>query len=421
MTNTIILIIAGTLLWAYAVDIMAKKFQIPAVIPLVASGLGMNVYLQHLGQPMDWLDLTLPVLGTVGLILIVLEGALDLKLQRDKAGLMAKSLISATLAFFLCTAAYAYLFGWAFDFNRYTAIALAIPFAIISSAVAIPSGRALEKSQSEFVVYESSISDILGVLVFFAWIDATDNATQFGTDLIGGGALSLLLSVIFSLGLIWLIGQVKGHVRFLPILAMLFLLYGVGKGLHLSPLILVLGFGLMLNNVALIKRIPLANRLLDPKIDNTVTEFKAQVSELEFGVRSVFFIMLGLWTPLQSLADYRAWLDSLAIIAVLLVIRAVILKLLRIELSQLLWLAPRGLITVLLALTAMESIDIGDFPQGAVMITVLATCLLVLLSRPKSARSAPYEEPNRVELPKLPVVESTPLPATDTADGNAKP
>ena len=131
--------------------------------------------------------------------------------------------------------------------------------------------------------------------------------------------------------------------------------------------------------------------------------------------------MLGLWTPLQSLADYRAWLVSLAIIAVLLVIRAVILKLLRIELSQLLWLAPRGLITVLLALTAMESIDIGDFPQGAVMITVLATCLLVLLSRPKSARSAPYEEPNRVELPKLPVVESTPLPATDTADGNAKP
>ena len=185
-----------------------------------------------------------------------LEGALDLKLEREKAGLMVKSLVSATVAFFVCAGAYAYLFDWAFDFDRYTAIALAIPFAIISSAVAIPSSRALDKPKSEFVVYESSISDILGVLVFFAWLDATDNASEFGADLIGGGALSLLLSVIFSLGLIWLIGQVKGHVRFLPILAMLFLLYGLGKGLHLSPLILVLGFGLMLNNIALIKRIP---------------------------------------------------------------------------------------------------------------------------------------------------------------------
>jgi cell volume regulation protein A len=397
MTNTIILIIAGTLLWAYAVDIMAKRLHIPAVIPLVASGLGLNIYMQYQGLTMDWLDLTLPVLGTVGLILIVLEGALDLKLQRDKAGLMVKSLLSASIAFFLCAVAYAYLFDWAFDFNRYTAIALAIPFAIISSAVAIPSSRALDKSKSEFVVYESSISDILGVLVFFAWLEATDNASAFSTDLIGGGALSLLLSVIFSLGLIWLIGQVKGHVRFLPILAMLFLLYGLGKGLHLSPLILVLGFGLMLNNIALIRRIPKVERFLDPQIDSTVSEFKSQVSELEFGVRSVFFIMLGLWTPLESLQDYRAWLLSFSIIAILLIIRIVLLKILRLDIKQLLWLAPRGLITVLLALTAMETIDIGNFPQGAVMLTVLSTCLLVLLARPKAELQEPLVETSRIE------------------------
>ncbi len=418
MTNTIILIIAGTLLWAYAVDIMAKKLHIPAVIPLVASGLGLNFYMQQQGLAMDWLDLTLPVLGTVGLILIVLEGALDLKLEREKAGLMVKSLVSATVAFFLCAGAYAYLFDWAFDFNRYTAVALAIPFAIISSAVAIPSSRALGKANSEFVVYESSISDILGVLVFFAWLEATDNATEFGADLIGGGALSLFLSIFFSLCLIWLIGQVKGHVRFLPILAMLFLLYGLGKGLHLSPLILVLGFGLMLNNIALIKRIPHANRYLDPQIDATVSEFKSQVSELEFGVRSVFFIMLGLWTPLDSLKDYRAWLLSLAIIAILLVIRIVLLKVLRLDVKQLLWLAPRGLITVLLALTAMETIDIGNFPQGAVMITVLSTCLLVLLARPKSATDVPFQEASRMdvldELDEIAEPDIKPDKATDT-------
>lgn len=397
MTNTIILIIAGILLWAYAVDIMAKKLHIPAVIPLVASGLALNFYMQQQGLSMDWLDLSLPVLGTLGLILIVLEGALDLKLEREKAGLMLKSLISAAIALFLCTIAYALLFDWAFDFDRYTAVALAIPFAVISSAVAIPSSRALEKSNSEFVVYESSISDILGVLVFFTWLDATNNASQFGADLIGGGALSLILSVLFSLGLIWLISQVKGHVRFLPILAMLFLLYGLGKSLHLSPLILVLGFGLMLNNTELIKRSPKISRFLDPHIDTTVSEFKSQVAELEFGVRSIFFIMLGLWTPLESLRDYRAWLISLSVIAILLIIRIVLLKVLRLDIKQLLWLAPRGLITVLLTLTAMETIDIGNFPPGAVMLTVLSTCLLVLLARPKSATEACLQEASRME------------------------
>lgn len=383
MTNAIILIIAATIIWAYMIDVLAKKLQIPAVIPLIASGLGLNVYLHQIGYSMDWLNAALPVLGTIGLILIVLEGALDLKLQREKASLMKRAFISATCAFFLCAALYALLFISVFELTRYSAILLAIPFAIISSAVAIPSSRSLEASQSEFIVYESSISDILGVLVFFSWLDATDDIQQFGVDFLGGGLLSLVLSLVFSLGLIWLLGQIKGHVRFLPILAMLFLLYGVGKWLHLSPLILVLGFGLMLNNVELIHRVPKLSRFLNPQIEDTVADFKPQVREIEFGIRSVFFIMLGLWTPLSALQDYRAWILSAAIIVILLMVRWLILKGLKLDVVPFIWLAPRGLITVLLTLTAMDHIELGSFPQGAVMLTVLLTCLLVLMSRPK--------------------------------------
>jgi NhaP-type Na+/H+ or K+/H+ antiporter len=384
MTNAIILIIAATLIWAYIVDVLAKKWQIPAVIPLIASGLGLNIYLHQLGYSMDWLNITLPVLGTIGLILIVLEGALDLELQREKAGLMKKALLSATSGFFLCVAIYSLIFTWAFDFDRYTAVVLAIPFAIISSAVAIPSSRNLEQSQSEFIVYESSISDILGVLVFFSWLDAFDDLQQFGIDILGGGLLSLVLGLVFSLGLICLLGQIKGHVRFLPILAMLFLLYGVGKWLHLSPLILVLAFGLMLNNVHLIHRFPKLSLLLNSQIEETVAEFKPQVREIEFGIRSVFFLMLGLWTPLSALSDYRAWILSGAIIGILLLLRLAILKLLKLDIVPLVWLAPRGLITVLLALTAFDYVTLGAFPRGTVMLTVLLSCVLVVLARPKS-------------------------------------
>ncbi|MBP7370577.1 MAG: hypothetical protein KA902_03980, partial [Arenimonas sp.] len=141
--------------------------------------------------------------------------------------------------------------------------------------------------------------------------------------------------------------------------------------------------GLMLNNIELIHRVPKLSRFLNPQIEDTVADFKPQVREIEFGIRSVFFIMLGLWTPLSALQDYRAWLLSAAIIVILLMVRWLILKGLKLDVVPFIWLAPRGLITVLLTLTAMDHIELGSFPQGAVMLTVLLSCLLVVLSRPK--------------------------------------
>jgi hypothetical protein len=398
MTNTIILLLAGTLLWAYIVDIAAKRYSIPAVIPLVASGLAANTFLHASGWGIRWLDVGLPVLGTVGLILIVLEGALGLQLRRENAGLMRKASISALLGFIGCAIVYTLLAKELFDLSLYASGALAIPFAVISSAVAIPSGRNLPPPQGEFVIYESSISDILGVLVFFAWLDAGGNLKQFAIALGNGSLFSLALGALFSLALLWLIGKISGHIRFLPILAMLFFLYAVGKALHLSPLILVLGFGLLLNNADLLANTGYLKRLVKSDHAETLGDFKSLVMELEFAVRSVFFIMLGLWTPLESLRNPMAWLTAAGILCVLLALRYALLKLLGMQVDKLVWLAPRGLITVLLLLTAMDRIDLGAFPQGAVMLTVLLSCLLVLLARHRKSDVAvnPGKSPDSV-------------------------
>jgi hypothetical protein len=53
--------------------------------------------------------------------------------------------------------------------------------------------------------------------------------------------------------------------------------------------------------------------------------------------------------------------------------------------EQLVWIAPRGLITVLLFLAATEAVDLSRFPFGAVMIVVLATSALVVQARSGSA------------------------------------
>jgi NhaP-type Na+/H+ or K+/H+ antiporter len=257
------------------------------------------------------------------------------------------------------------------------AVLAAMPFAVISSAVAIPSAAGLPDEPREFVVYESSLSDIIGVLVFYAWLAAGGSMELFLADLFGGGALSLLAAVATALGIFFLINRIEGHIRFVPILAGLLLLYAAGKMLHLSPLILILVCGLLLNNPRLLEWNAWLKSMHRPRYDTTLSEFKGLVAELTFAVKSVFFIMLGYWTDVREMADWRVWAIAVVMVGVIYASRFGILELLRVRnRQQLVWIAPRGLITVLLFITASETGKLVGFPFGAVMVVVLATALL---------------------------------------------
>ena len=195
-------------------------------------------------------------------------------------------------------------------------------------------------------------------------------------DLFGGGALSLLAAIVTALGIFFLINRIEGHIRFVPLLAGLLLLYAAGKMLHLSPLILILVCGLLLNNPRLLEWNAWLRSMHRPRYDTTLSEFKGLVAELTFAVKSVFFIMLGYWTDVREMADWRVWAIAAVMVGVIYASRFGILKLLRVRnRQQLVWVAPRGLITVLLFITASETGKLVGFPFGAVMVVVLATAL----------------------------------------------
>jgi hypothetical protein len=91
------------------------------------------------------LTATLPVLGTIGLILIVLEGSLELELNRSKVGLI-KSSIGAFLPLVILA------FRLRIYYNIMEDILLGTAnkcdsFCVISSAIAIPSVRNLSSNQ----------------------------------------------------------------------------------------------------------------------------------------------------------------------------------------------------------------------------------------------------------------------------------
>ena len=55
-----------------------RRYRLPGVVLLIATGIALRQVLDPIGIELHWIEPVVPVLGTIGLILIVLEGALDL-------------------------------------------------------------------------------------------------------------------------------------------------------------------------------------------------------------------------------------------------------------------------------------------------------------------------------------------------------
>ncbi len=385
MTYHAILAASFFLLLAFGIERFGRATGFPAVILLIVAGIIGKPMLSALGLTLEGIDSVVPAIGTIGLILIVLEGALDIELRRERLRSAAGAIFSAAFGFLFCAAAFTLAGFLILPVTPLQAMVLAVPFAVISSAVAIPSSTFLPSHEREFVVYESSVSDILGVLVFFSLIDSDGTAKGIFMALIGGGFFSLLLAVLFALGLVLVLMRIDGHIRFIPLLAGLFGLYAAGKMMHLSPLILVLLFGLALNNPTLVTRIHPLRNWLDESYEATLKEFKVLTLELTFAVRGFFFILLGYWTDLSTLVSIQAWLAAILMLAAIYGSRYAMLRLARAELiDRLVWIAPRGLITILLFLTAKETVPLPHYLDGTVMLVVLASAAVIPFGRLRS-------------------------------------
>ena len=76
---------------------IAKKTNIPAVLMLIALGVFVQYLFKYIGiSDINFFPI-LEVLGIVGLIMIVLEAALELELKKEKIGIIFKSLFIALL------------------------------------------------------------------------------------------------------------------------------------------------------------------------------------------------------------------------------------------------------------------------------------------------------------------------------------
>lgn len=383
MTYQAILLVSCLLLLAFGVERLSKSTGIPAVVVMIVMGLLGRPILESSGVELEGIHAAVSVLGTVGLVLIVLEGAFDLQLRRDRLRTASQAFVSAVLGLTAWCGFFSMAGVLALGLSLFDAFLLALPFSVISSAVAIPSSSFLPLLGREFVVYESSISDILGVLIFFAALGSDQTFKGVLLNLASTGVVSILLGGVCAVGLLFGLVKLGGHIRFIPLLAGLFALYATGKLLHLSPLVMVLMFGLILNNPALFSRLGILRKAMtDEGFGTTVREFKTLTAELTFAVRGVFFVLLGYWTDLSTLGSLQAWAGALLGLLGIYGLRRLVLKMLRVDLAAALtWVAPRGLITVLLFLSVKDVVSLPTYLDGILMLVVMFSALLLGLGR----------------------------------------
>ncbi len=387
MTDVAILVASVFLLIAFAVERLDRASGLPSVIVMISLGLLARPALSSMGMLVRGIEAVVPAAGVVALVLIVLEGALDIQLRRERLELAVKAFASAAFALIFYGVVFAALAVRLLGLTYLQAAILATPLALISSAIAIPASRSLPAEAREFVVYESSTSDILGVLVFFALVHSNATVRGFLAGLAGGGALSLLLAAVCALALVAVSTRATAHVRYVPLLAGLFALYAAGELLHLSPLIMVLLFGLMLNNRAALARVPGFAHIAGQVSPQTVGEFKLLVQELTFAVRGFFFFVLGYSTNPTDFASARSWGAAALVLGVVYGARFAMLRPLgRSFAAALTWIAPRGLITAVLYLDARKIVHLPAYLDGTVLLVVfISAATLALARRPRQA------------------------------------
>lgn len=378
-SNTIIILLSIIVILSYLFNLLSKVTRIPSVLLLMATGIGVKYLSRYYGYVQQDVMTLVKILGATGLIMIVLEAALDLQLGRKKLKLIRDSFFSALVISLISAIGISWLIqqwlGESFD----KTFLYAIPVSIISSAIVIPSAEHLPNFKKEFIVYESSFSDIIGILAFNYLLMKNMLSIVTGLTFLMNIGLAILIALIASLLLAYFLSKAKTGTKFFLVFAILLLVYSTGEIIHLPSLLIVLVFGLTLNNLHLLKGF-LGKVVFKENMKETISLLKTITQETSFLIRTFFFILFGYTIQLSVLAEPEVWKLGSLIVLLLLIVRFLYLRfILRANLFPELFLIPRGLVTILLFYSIPAEKTLTSFNIGILFFVIAITSILMMI------------------------------------------
>ncbi|GAB3781318.1 hypothetical protein GCM10028818_35170 [Spirosoma horti] len=378
-SSILIIVLSLSVLISYGFDLFSSRFKTPSVLLLLLLGMLTRQATQYFDVQVPYVNAILPTLGTLGLILIVLEGGLDLELHTDRLSVLRRTLLASLLAIVGGTLLMAGMLYLLLNDSFYHCLIAALPFSIISSTVTVQRVDQLLGGQREYAVYESAFASILGIMAYNFLLLSRDSVLSAVWLFAQDTFIMAIISLICCFLLLYLIGRINHRIKFLPIISVLFLVYALAEINHLSSLLLILIFGLFLNNTELFIRGRLSLILKNDLFEKELDQLKNLTAEGSFVVRTFFYLILGYAAIPRELVDVDALIVSALFVLIIIGWRWVTLRLTYWGTSgALLWVAPRGLITILLYLNIPEDLRLQGFREGIPLLVVVLLYLVVM-------------------------------------------
>ena len=379
-TPSVLIALALVVIVSYLFNILSRVTRIPSVLMLLGMGLAVRALSEGpLQGRIPDVQPILEVLGSIGLIMIVLEAALDLELVRENRKMIFGSLNLTLAEMGVSVAFVAAVMHYGLGADWSSSVVYAIPLGILSSAIIIPSVENLRKhSVKEFMIYQSTISDILGIMLFYFVTEGLQHPTVGWQPWLEGFLWSfggsIFVSALFAYMLVLLLQHIRTSLKMFLLIAVLILLYAVGKLLHLSSLLVILFFGLMLRNPQLFFRGFLQRWINMDVVKSLLGDFQLITRETAFIVRTFFFVVFGFSIALSSLTKGSTIFVSALVVVGLLYWRVVAVKALMPNSDRIIrYMAPRGLITILLFYSIPPELSIAGFDRGLLLYVILAS------------------------------------------------
>jgi len=204
--------------------------------------------------------------------------------------------------------------------------------------------------------------------------------------------LLVFLAVVCSLILAFVLSRLRHSVKFFLIIAILIFVFATGKIFHLSTLLVILVFGLMLKNLSKFN-FGKFNKYF--KYEGYKEDFKnlhMVTYESTFLVKTFFFLIFGYIIDLNELANWTVFKNGIMIFTGILFCRFLFLYVFsRKSIFPELFISPRGLITILLYFMLPEELKLPEVNMALLMFVILSTNVTMLIGIFAGSK-APIEE-----------------------------
>ncbi|HEY5966924.1 MAG TPA: cation:proton antiporter [Chitinophagaceae bacterium] len=379
-SDQFLIIICSLVVVSYIFSIISRYIRIPSVLLLLFAGIGLRYVADQSGLSIEFPSRMIEILGTVGLIMIVFEAGLDLKLGRNKLKLIRNSFFSALVILIIsCVLITAILYYW-LNQPIVNCIVYAVPLSIMSSSIVIPSLHPLTSAKKEFLIYEASFSDIIGIMLFNYFI-ADELMTWRSVGIFGANiVISIILSLLLSFILFLVLAKTKLNIKFFLIFSLLILLYAGGKTFHLPSLIIILVFGLMINNWDKIPISKLSHYFPQTQVESLRHLLHSITAESSFLVRTFFFLLFGFSIQLNFAGEKEVLIVGSLIVLALLLVRYLYLRFfLHTNIFPEVVFIPRGLITIVLFYKIPPALMLTSFNQGILFFIILCSSIIMTI------------------------------------------